>query len=118
VTPLAGLTRLSSLYLDHNRISDLAPLAGITRLSTLDLKDNQIKDLAALAKQTDLRMLFLERNQLTDLTPLVSLAQADAQGEKRFAPYLRLYLAGNPLSETARTKQVEALKSFGVRMEN
>lgn len=35
----------------------------------------------------------------------------------RFAPFLRLYLAGNPLSDAAKTSQLEALKKLGVRIE-
>jgi len=50
------------------------------------------------------------------LSPLVALAKKDAEGEQRLAPFLQLYLEGNPLSEPARTKQVEALKGFGVRV--
>ena len=38
--------------------------------------------------------------------------EADAKGAKRFAPYLRLYLAGNPVDR----KQVESLKTIGVRI--
>ncbi len=63
-------------------------------------------------------MLFLERNKITDLGPLVAACKVDAEGEKRFAPYLRLYLAGNPLSDAARTTQLEALKSIGVRVKS
>jgi hypothetical protein len=47
----------------------------------------------------------------------VNMAKADAEGPKRFAPYLRLYLAGNPLSDAAKNAQVTALKGFGVRVE-
>jgi internalin A len=118
LTPLGGLTKLSSLYLDHNQVSDLAPLAKVTKLSTLDLKDNAIVDVTPLAKQTELRMLFLQRNKITDLAPLVSAAKADAEGEKRFAPYLHLYLAGNPLADAAKNTQLPALKGFGVRLED
>ena len=59
---------------------------------------------------------MLERNQIADLTPLLNAAKADAVGQKRFAPYLRLYLEGNPLSEDAKTKQLPALKALGVRL--
>jgi len=117
ITPLAGLTKLSSLYLDHNQLRDLSPLNKITRLSTLRINDNQIEDISPLAKQTELSMLFLERNKIKDLAPLVSACKADAEGQKRFAPYLRLWLADNPLSDAAKTQQLPALKSFGVRIE-
>jgi internalin A len=117
IAPLAGLTKLSSLYLGHNQIKDIAALAKVTRISTLELKENQISDLTPLKKQTELSMLLIEKNKITDLTPLAEMCKADAQGEKRFAPYLRLYLAGNPLSDTAKSKQLTELKSYGVRIE-
>ena len=59
-----------------------------------------------------------KRNKIADLTPLVEAAQADAKGDRRWAPYLRLFLAGNPLSEDAKTKQLAALKEAGVRLED
>ncbi len=117
ITPLAGLTKLSSLSLDHNQIRDLSPLTKVTRITTLVLSDNQIEDVTPLAKQTELSMLLLERNKIKDLAPLVAAAKADAEGQKRFAPYLRLYLAGNPLSDAAKTQQLPALKNIGVRIE-
>ena len=62
-------------------------------------------------------MLLLERCKITDLSPLVASTQADAAGEKRFAPFLRLYLASNPLSESAKTQQIPALKAVGVKVQ-
>jgi hypothetical protein len=67
---------------------------------------------------TDLRLLMLERNKIADLAPLVALCKADAEGEKRFAPYLELYLAGNPLSDAAKNAQLKALKDIGVRVKS
>jgi internalin A len=118
IGPLGGLTRLSSLSLDHNQVRDLSPLSKITRISTLDLNDNQIEDITPLAKQTELSMLLLERNKIKDLAPLAAAAKADAEGQKRFAPYLQLYLAGNPLSDTAKNEQLAALKQYGVRIKS
>lgn len=116
--PLSKLTKLWSLYASRNQIKDLKPLAGLTWLSTLDLADNQISDLAPLAKMTDLKSLIIERNKITDLTPLISFLKADAQGEKRVGPFLRLYLSGNPLSESTKAGQLQALKSFGVHLQS
>jgi uncharacterized protein (TIGR03067 family) len=117
LAPLSELTTLSSLSVPRNEVRDLAPLEKVTRLSLLDLKDNQVEDLTPLGKQTELRLLMLDRNKIADLAPLVAAAKADAEGSKRFAPYLRLYLSGNPLSETAKSEQLTALKGFGVRIE-
>lgn len=118
ISPLGGLVRLSSLSVGQNQIRDIGVLNKVTRLTTLDLKDNQITDLTPLMKQTELSLLMLDRNKISELKPLVTMAKADAEGAKRFAPYLRLYLAGNPLSQDAKTKQLAALKGFGVRIEN
>jgi hypothetical protein len=139
VAPLGGLTSLTSLYMGGNAIKDITPLAPLTRLwtlsmgknqiknigvleklnklSTIDLSDNQVEDLSPLSKQTELKLLMMERNAIKDLKPLVEAAKADAAGPKRFAPYLRLYIAGNPLAEATKGKQLEALKAAGIRIE-
>jgi internalin A len=137
--PLSGLTSLTSLYLGKNAIKDLAPLAPLTRLwtlsipnnqvkdikvlekltkiSDLDLGDNQVEDVAPLTKLTELKLLMIWRNKIKDLTPMVAAAKADAAGPKLFAPYLRLYIDGNPLSDDAKKTQLAALKEAGVRIE-
>lgn len=139
VDPLAKLSKLSALYISGNKIADPAPLAGLNRLWTLDLarnkitdikgltnagilstlklSDNQISDLSPLSKPLSAKLLLLERNTISDLAPLVAAVKADAEGEKRFAPFLRLHIAGNPLSEEAKLKQLEALKAAGVKID-
>lgn len=117
LAPLGGLVKLSSLSVGHNKVKDIGVLAKVTRLLTLDLNDNQIEDLAPVTKQTELSMLLLERNKVKDLAVLIPWAKADADGPKRFAPYLRIYLKGNPLSEAAKTTQTATLKGFGFRFE-
>ena len=62
------------------------------------------------------KLVMMSRDKVTDLTPLVKSCEADAAGPKRFAPYLRLYLGGNPLSEAAKKDQLAALKKIGVRV--
>ena len=114
---MAALAKLSSLSLPKNQIKDISVLEKVTKLSVLDLQDNQVEDIGPLAKQTELRLLMMERNQIKDLKPLVDAAKADAAGPKQFAPYLRLYLAGNPLSDAAKSTQIKALKDAGVRIE-
>src|SRR5205823_4998481 len=86
-------------------------------LSLLKLSGNQIADITPLAKPLSCRMLILENNKLTDLEPFVAAVKADAAGEKRFAPFLRLYLNGNPLCATVKTTQFDALKAAGVKID-
>lgn len=115
--PLSPLEKLSSLDLAKNQITDISGLKNADRLSLLKLSDNQISDLSPLSKPLSVNLLMLERNKITDLSPLVAAVKADAEGEKRFAPFLRLYLADNPLSEPAKTQQIEALKAAGVKID-
>ncbi len=116
LTPVAKLSKLWTLSAPRNRIKDIGPIASLTRFSTLDLSDNQIADLAAFAKFKEINMLIIRHNKITDLTPLINLLKVDAQGEKRIGPFLQLYLEGNPLSDTAKGSQLQALKSFGARI--
>ena len=81
------------------------------RLSSLDLANTGLSDLAPLAELKELSYLMLRNNKLTDLNVLVEMAQKDT--EKRFAPFWRIYLAGNPLSDAAKGAQVEELKKLG-----
>lgn len=117
VTPLSALTKLASLNLGDNQIKDIKPLAKLTRITTLELRGNPITDLAPLAGFTDLKLLMADKCQVADLGAVVKWAKADADGPKRFAPYMRLYIAGNPLSDEAK-KQVAELKKIGVRVED
>jgi internalin A len=111
VAPIAELTKV---YLEKNKVSDITPLKAL-RLERLDLKDNQVKDVTPLKDMTELRYTFLERNQLSDLSPLVEMAKKDAAGERRFAPYWNLYLAGNPLSANFKGEFAGLIKA-GVRV--
>jgi internalin A len=117
IAPLAPLTKLSTLSAPKNQIKDLSPLEKVTKLSVLDLSDNHVENIGPLSKQTELSLLMIERNQIKDLKPLVESAKADAGGPKRFAPYLRLYLSGNPLPDATKSAQLEAFKAAGVHIE-
>jgi hypothetical protein len=47
---------------------------------------------------------------------LVAAAKKDFEGQKQFAPFWKLYIGDNPLSETAKTTQLEELKKYGTRV--
>ena len=50
IGPLAGMTRMTKLWLDSPRVTDYRPLAGMNRLSALTLrKCSGLADLAPLA---------------------------------------------------------------------
>ena len=104
LSPLGNIPRLASLYLARNQITDIGPLTKQSRLVTLNVSDNQIADIGPLTKLEDLNLAILERNKVADLTPLVE-AWKSGKGESKRA-FLRLYLAGNPLSDAAKGEQV------------
>lgn len=116
ISPLLKLPKLTSLYLDNNKVTTIAGVNALINLSTLSLNGNAIADLAPLNGLTGLYFLFLENNRIRDLTPLVTMAKNDR--EQRFAPFLNLYLKGNPLSSTAQRGQTSALKEIGVKVFN
>jgi Leucine-rich repeat (LRR) protein len=102
--------------LNGNPIADFKPLAELKDLERLDLRHTNISDLAPLAGLTEWKYLFLNYNKVTDLGVLVDMAKKDSEGAKRFAPFWKLYLGDNPLSDKAKTEQVEELKKYGVRV--
>ena len=57
LTPLAGLTNLTELFLQGNSIEDLTPVAGLTNLTWLRLGGIGVSDLTPLAGLTNLTRL-------------------------------------------------------------
>ena len=112
---IAELSKLWSLYLDDNQLTTIGSLSGLTRVSSLDLRGNQIADLSPLKGYTELKYLLLNGNQVVDLTVLVEMAQADNEGQKRFSPFWKIYLAENPLGRGTK-KQMTQLKNMGARI--
>ena len=112
------LTKLWSLYLDHNQVAKLDGVAGLKGLTTLSAGNNDIADLSPLKGLTRLHFLFLENNKVANLTSLVEMAGADYKGPKNFAPFLRLYLKGNPIDGATDSRlQFARLMKYGVRVE-
>ena len=98
LSPLAGLTALTTLYLSGNEISDLSPLAGLTALTTLYLSGNEISDLSPLAGLTALTTLYLSGNEISDLSPLAGLTALTT-----------LRLTGNEISDLSPLAGLTAL---------
>ena len=73
LSPLSGLTNLTELRLDANNISDVSPLSGLTNLTTLDLSGNSLTDVSPLSGLTNLIWLNLISNNITDVSPLSGL---------------------------------------------
>ena len=82
-----NLTRLNlggesvgSEYVNSNTISDLSPLAGLTNLTQLYLWGNNISDISALASLTNLAGLWLGVNSISDISVVCGLNPPDKSG--------------------------------------
>lgn len=116
LAPVAGLKKVWTLYVAGNPVADFAPVSQLKWLSSFDAKGCNISDLSFLKPLTELSYVMLAENKISDLTVLVEMAQADAAGAKRFAPFWRLYLYGNPFSDAANQQQIPALKAAGSKV--
>ncbi len=72
---LAGLTKLESLKLRGNRITDLSPIASLTNLRTLDISSNPIADLRLrpVIELPNLIALNVSDIGMTDLRPIAEM---------------------------------------------
>ena len=87
-----------------NQVTNLEPIAKMNWLTTLDITGNQVESLQAITTLRDLDMLLMSRNKVTDLAPLVDMCRKDAEGDRRFAPYLEVYLGENPIDEKKKVR--------------
>ena len=113
--PLLKLPRLATLYVDGNQLTSLKGIGALSRLYSLSASGNAITDASPLDGLTGLYHLFLEKNKLTDLAPLLAILKKDNDGPKRFAPFINLYLAGNPLGSAAKG-QIAKMKDMGAKV--
>ena len=90
ISPLAGLTNLTSLNLQSNSITDISPLKGLTKLTQLYLGGNTITDLSALEGLSNLTTLYLWGNSITDVSSLEGLINLT-----------RLDIGENPIQNTS-----------------
>ena len=116
IAAVAGLKKVWTLYVAGNPITDFGPVSQLKWLSSFDAKGCNISDLSFLKPLTELNYVMLADNKISDLGVLVEMAQADAAGAKRFAPFWRLYVYGNPFSDAANQQQIPALKAAGSKV--
>ena len=95
------LTKLTTLYLGENQISDIKPLSNLTNLTFLDLEGNQISDIKPLSNLTKLTTLYLRENKISDIKPLSNLTNLTS-----------LSLGGNPLTSKQCPLKPESICKF------
>jgi hypothetical protein len=113
LAPVLSLRRLVSLYLDENDLHSIEGINQLKGLSTFSIRGNAVCDLAPLQGLEGLSWLFLDHNKIRDLGPLVEMVKRDK--EQKFAPFLKIYLEGNPLAPNGQD-QIAALKEAGARV--
>ena len=114
IEDLTGIEKaagLRLLFLDRNRITDIAPLAGLNRLTTawdyydglitLTLAHNPVEDLTPLAAMRSLRYLALDSLSLRDLPQLPRALRS-------------LYLSDNSISDIASLANLNILDELDV----
>ena len=120
LSPLAGMTHLSSLQMacvpvsdisvvrnmpdlvsftawGGGLITDISPLSGLTKLQALTIRENKIADVTPLAGLTNLIYLDISDNQIADVTPLTSLVNLE-----------RLYISNNPAKDLTCLSAIRA----------
>ena len=75
LSPLSGLTNLTSLDLGNNRLSDedMSVLSGLPNLTRLSLHNNSISDVSVLSGLPKLTRLSLGNNRISDVSVLSGL---------------------------------------------
>jgi len=137
LAPLREMSNLRNLYIADNKVKSVEPVSALKRMVSLDLSGNPIEDIAPIGKLIGLKsitlkecgikslefvrtltpdFLMLNGNTISDFGPLVEICEADSKGERRFAPFLRLYLDDATLTDTAQGTAIEKLKSAMVKI--
>lgn len=88
VSALSGLKRLKHLYLYGNSIVDVGALSGLSAVQDLDLSMNSISDASSLRGLSSIHNLHLGQNRIADITPVAGLTNLTELG-----------LYGNPIAD-------------------
>ena len=107
ISALADLIGLRELYLDSNRISDISPVSKLTNLSTLSLGSNAISDISAVAGLIDLENLHLWGNSISDISAVAGLTNLTS-----------LTLHGNNISDISAVAGLTNLTSLTLHGNN
>jgi len=81
LSPLQGLTSMTSFGVSYCGVSDISPLQNMTEMTWIDLSHNTISSLSALSGMTKVQSLYVSYNNLTtleDLRPVAALEVLDA----------------------------------------
>ncbi|MBQ6823785.1 MAG: leucine-rich repeat domain-containing protein [Clostridia bacterium] len=75
LTHLSGLTELTELTLNNNRLTTLQPLRKLTALEFLNVSDNELSSTDTLAEFSSLKWLYLAQNSILNLDGISTLTE-------------------------------------------
>lgn len=105
---ITGLTKLKSLNLFSDELSDLSSIAYLDTIEELMVHKNKIKDLTPIKNFKNLKKLYISENDITDLSPLEDLPLESLEISEYLIPKLdltpfmgkkNLLINGKPISE-------------------
>lgn len=114
ISVVKNFPKVWTLYLAQNPVKDFEPIGQLKWLSSLDLQSCKVRNLKFLKPLTELKYVNLKDNKLKGIFPLVAMAKGDT--ERRFSPFWRIYLKGNPLDGEKTESQLSQLKELGARI--
>jgi internalin A len=113
--PLVGLKKAWSLFVARNPIEDASPIGLMKGVDSISLEGCRVQDLA-FVKDLKLRTLILDGNPISNFGPLVEAVEADAKTDRRYAPFLRLYVSDTTLKDSAHQASLERIRATGARV--
>lgn len=125
LTPLSGLTQLTSIDLPAHEISNIAPLSNLTKLTRINLMANNISDLTPISELTSLNSLVLDYNQISNIENLRKLVNlnslslssnqiSDISVVSNFVELEHLNLSTNQISYISSLENVTKLEFLGL----
>ena len=107
LSPISGLTLLTTLDLGMNSISDISALSVLKKLTSLNLYQNNILDVSPLTELTELSSLWLNFNLISDISPLAKLTKLT-----------KLNLLYNNISDVSALAELTQLTSLPLQGNN
>ena len=102
LSPLAGLTKMIQMSMEHNPITSFSALTNMEELQSIQISHNNIiNDITPLAGKTKLRSVLIWGCPITDISPLADLPSIDY-----------IDLCGNQISEIPSFENAPKLKKL------
>lgn len=113
ISPLMGLDKLETIWIEGNEIESLAPFSGtsLPNLTSLNMDGNKIRDLSPIveADLPNLGYYQFNHNQIESICPLVPLYQEvmEEHENDNFNRTLHIFLNHNQISDISCLDQLD-----------